>query len=164
MKIIAISGPPGTGKTTIATNLAKQIDFTYVDISSLIKTNKIPSNPDKKRKCNIVDINDFKKEINNIINKSKKKNSKGIIIDSHLSYFISSNIVDLCIITKCELKELNKRLQNRNYSKEKIKENLDCEIFDVCLCDSQELNHNILIIDTSISSIKENLKKIVKKI
>ena len=37
MKVIIISGTPGTGKTTLAKKLAKKLDFEYIDINKIIK-------------------------------------------------------------------------------------------------------------------------------
>jgi broad-specificity NMP kinase len=46
------------------------------------------------------------------------------------------------------LKKLKKRLEKRNYSKSKIRENLDAEIFDVCLVEAKEKGHKIKVIET----------------
>ena len=43
---------------------------------------------------------------------------------------------------------LKKRLERRKYNKLKIQENLECEIFDVCLNEARELKHKIKIIYT----------------
>jgi adenylate kinase len=61
----------------------------------------------------------------------------------------------LCIVTKCNLKELEKRLKKRGYNKAKIRENLDCEIFDVCLNEAMKKGHKIKIFDTT-NGIKSN--------
>jgi len=66
-----------------------------------------------------------------------------------LAQYIPQKHVDLCIITKCDLKELNKRLKKRKYIKEKTRENLDSEIFDICLNEAAEKGHTILIFDTT---------------
>ena len=71
------------------------------------------------------------------------------MIDSHLSHFLPSKYVDKCYVTKCNLKELEKRLKKRKYSKKKIRENLDAEIFDVCFEEAKENKHDIEIIDTT---------------
>ena len=91
----------------------------------------------------------------------RAKALKGIIIDSHLSHYLPKKYVDLCVITKCSLKTLEKRLKKKKYSKEKIKENLECEIFDVCLNEAKEAGHKILVVDTT-KGIK--LKEIIRKI
>lgn len=154
--IIIFSGTPGTGKTTVSKALAKKIRYTYLDVSQLIKKNKIADSYDKKRKCYVVDI----KKINNLLIKKIKEN-KNLIIDSHLSHYLPKKYVDFCIITKSNIKELKKRLNKRKYSKPKVRENLDAEIFDICLNEARELGHNILLIDTTK---KVNLNKIEKQL
>lgn len=166
MKVIAISGTPGTGKTTLARKLSKKIGYEYVDITKLIKKYKISEGYDRKRKCKIVDIKKLNSVLVDTINQYKKlslKNKiKGLIIDSHLSHYLPRKYVDLCIITKCELKVLRNRLKRKRYGKEKIRENLDCEIFDVCLNEAEENKHNILVVDTTkginINSILARIK------
>lgn len=99
-----------------------------------IKSNKIKTNNNKT--LNIKKIN-------------KNKIIDGIIIDSHLSHYLPKRYVDLCIVAKCELKVLERRLKKRRYSKDKIRENLDAEIFDVCLNEAKENKHKILVINTT---------------
>ena len=176
MKVIIVTGTPGTGKTKLSVELAKKLNFNYIDVNKIIKKHNLTESYDRKRKTKIVDIEKLNKvlikEINNIkkinkkiINKNikiKKNNKKnGIVIDSHLSHYLPKKYVDLCIVTKCDLKELQKRLKKRKYSKEKIRENLDSEIFDICLNEAKENKHKILIIDTAKSI---NINKISKKI
>jgi adenylate kinase len=79
------------------------------------------------------------------------KNSKGIIIDSHLSHYFKS---DYCIIVRADIKTLNKRLKQRKYSKNKIKNNVEAEIFQVCLDEARKLKRKIIIIENENSSIK----------
>ena len=59
-------------------------------------------------------------------------------------------MVDLCIVLTCSnLKELEKRLKKRKYSKAKIRENLDAEIFQTCLMGAKEGGHKVVVVDTS---------------
>ena len=69
--------------------------------------------------------------------------------------------VDLCIVTKCSLKELERRLGNKKYNKNKIRENLDAEIFDICLNEAKEIGHKIFIVNVTK---KLNLKVAASKI
>ena len=159
-KTIIISGSVGTGKTTLAKKLFKKLKYKYLDVNKLISKHKISEAYDKKRKCKIIDI----KKLNPIIIKEIKETKKqfpGIIIDSHMSHFLPKKYINLAIITKCDLKTLEKRLKKRKYSKSKITENLECEIFDVCLNEAKENKHKIAIINTSS---KINEKEIIKKL
>jgi len=130
MRVIIVTGTPGTGKTTLANNLSKKLNFHYLDANKIIKEYDISEGYDKKRDTNIIDTKKLNlaliKEINN-----HKKIENGIIIDSHLSHYLPKRHVDVCIVTKCDLKELENRLRNKKYSKSKIRENMDAYLISV---------------------------------
>ena len=90
------------------------------------------------------------------------KTKKNLVIDSHMSHCIPSKYIDVCIVTKCNLKVLKKRLEKKGYSKEKVRENLDAEIFDVCLTEAEEAGHKLLIVDTTKRSPIEIAKSLLK--
>lgn len=153
-KIICVSGSVASGKTLIAKRLAKLIKADYVNITELVRKNKI-GKYDKSDRSYMVDI----KKLNSFLIKIIKKSKKNLVIDGHLSHFLPKRYVDLCIICKCDIKVLKKRLEKRHYPKKKIRENLDVEIFDIPLIEAQKQGHNICVIDTSK---KYNLKSLAK--
>ena len=190
MKVIAVSGTPGTGKTTIAKKLAKKLNYYYVDVNNLISKYKLSEGYDKKRRTKIVDVKKLNKKLIDIIDFFKNKNYigmrpmssarsttritkenikknvyikkiKGIVIDSHLSHYLPRKYVDFCIVTKCGINELNKRLKKKKFRKDKIKENLQAEIFNVCYNEALEKKHRVFVVDTTkgfnISSIVNKL-------
>jgi adenylate kinase len=141
--VIIVTGSPGTGKTTYAKKLAKELKYKYFDVNKIISEKKLSSGYDKKRKCKIIDTAKLNKVLISMI-----KKDKNLVIDSHLSHYLPKKYVDKCIVTKCDLKQLEKRLKKRKYSKEKIRENLDAEIFDVCLEEAKENKHNVEVVYT----------------
>ncbi len=143
-KIIIVTGTPGTGKTTVAKHLANSCKATYIDVNRIIKKHHLKEGYDKKRKTFLVDT----KKLNKIFITMIKETKNSLVIDSHLSHYMPSKYVDLCIVTKTSLKKLKDRLKKRGYHKEKIHENLLCEIFDVCLTEAQERGHKVQIIKT----------------
>ncbi len=155
VKAIIITGTPGSGKTTIAKKLAKELKAEYVDVNKLVKEFKLIDGYDKKRKCKIVDVKKLVKVLVKLVRNSKKR----LVIDSHLSHFLDKRYVEVCIVTKCNLKTLKKRLIKRKYSFKKVRENLDAEIFDVCLNEAIEIGHKIKVIDTS-----KKIKKLIKNL
>ncbi len=142
MKTICVTGAVGTGKTELSKKLAKHLKFEYLDVSKL--KNKLSEGYDKEKKCEIIDI----KKLNKFLIE-KIKSSGNIIIDSHMSHYLPKKYVDLCIVTKCEIKVLKNRLKKRNYSLSKIKDNIEAEIFDVCLLEAKKRKHEILVVDTT---------------
>ncbi len=186
MKVITVSGTPGTGKTYLSKRLAKKLNFHYIDTNKLISKYRLSEGYDKKRKSKIIDVNKLNKKLIEITGffKTYKVNGhapmsgaeraktsaqlkiqinnkipKGIIIDSHLSHYLPRKYVSLCIITKCDIKELNKRLRKKKFSQSKIQENLQSEIFDVCLNEARQRKHKIIIIDTTKAF---NINKLIR--
>jgi adenylate kinase len=156
VKVIVVTGTPGTGKTRLAKALVKKLGYGFVDVNKAIKKNKIYEHYDRKRKTYVVDEKKLSSYMGRLINKS----SKGLVIDSHMSHFLDVSLVDLCIVCKCPLPALKRRLQKRKYSRQKIRDNLDAEIFDVCLNEAIERGHKVLVVDTSHNGIKDIIKLI----
>jgi len=167
--IILVSGTPGTGKSTLARFLARTLTFHSINCRELIEKKHISSHFDRKRDCLVVDTDQLNLALENEISRLKalktgKNRASGIIIDSHLSHFFPKEQADLCIICTCALPILKTRLEKRGYNRKKVRENIDSEIFSVCLEEAREAGHNILTIDTSRG--RTSLKKaalLVKK-
>jgi len=149
---LIVTGTPSSGKTKVARALAKKYKLKYIDVYKLIKENKLYSFYDRRLKSYVVDVS----KLNIFLVKNFK--DKDVIIDSHLSHELDKRYVDLCVVVKCDIKVLKRRLERRGYSKLKIRENLDAEIFDVCLVEAVENGHKIKIIDTSNGLKKKDLE------
>lgn len=144
MKVIVVSGTPGTGKTIIAKKLAKKLKAKYIDINRIVKENQLDNSYDKERTCYVVDIKKLNKVLINLIKESKEN----LVIDGHLAHFLPREYVDEVIICKTTLRKLKNRLKKRGYNKNKIRENLDAEIFDICFNEAKEKGHKVEIIET----------------
>jgi len=155
---IIVTGTPGTGKTTVAKMISLNLGHKYIDVNELIKQHNICDEYDKERMCTIVDADKLKKILDKLIKLSKEP----LIIDSHMSHVISSKLIGLCIVTRCELKVLKQRLEQRGYSEQKVRENLDAEIFENCLTEAQENEHNVQVIDTTKLKEKPLIEQIKK--
>ena len=149
--IIIFTGTPGTGKTIISKELSKIIKHNYLDVNEIIKKHKLREYYDKKRHTYVVDENKLVKLLIKEI-----KNNKNLVIDSHLSHYIPSKYVDLCIVTTTELKELKKRLTKRKYIPLKVKENLEAEAFAICLVEALEAKHKVIQLDTTKKTVNLN--------
>ncbi len=144
MACIIVTGTPGTGKTTIAKEIARKLKFKYIDANDIIKKEKLREKYDKERDTYIVNERKLAKALVEIA-----KKEKNVIIDSHMSHFMPKKYVGLCIVTKCKIPELKKRMRKRGYNELKTKENIDAELFDICLNEAYEFGHDLLVIDTT---------------
>ncbi len=156
MKVIIVTGTPGTGKTTLAKKIAK-LGFRYVDVEKIIKGQRLSEGKDPKRDTIIVDEKKLAKALEDYI----KKHDEDLVIDSHMSHVISPKLVDMCIVTRCNQKELDRRMKKKKYGKKKIDENIEAEIMEVCLTEAKEKGHKVKVVETDK---KYDVKKIIEKI
>ena len=161
MKIVGVTGTPGTGKTTLSKMLAKATGLSYIDVTEIIKDKGIDEGFDNKRKCLIVDTDRLFSEIKSHIKKIK---GKGVIIDSHLSHYLPADFLQILIITTCDIGMLKERLKERGYDESKIRENLDAEIFSLCSNEALEYKHNRIEVNTSNGVSKQKVEEIADAI
>lgn len=138
--IIAIAGTPGTGKTTLANLLAKELNFTLIDVNELAK--KTSSKKEKgEYTANLTKLR------NSILKDAKNKNT---IIEGHLTVELKLP-AEILIILRCNPNQLEKRLKKRKYSKRKILDNLLCEVqnYSRIIAQNNYPNTMILEIDTT---------------
>ena len=163
LRLIAVTGTPGTGKSTIAKKLSLLLDYAYLNGSELVKSARLAEKYDKRRKTAIVDPSLFTHAVLEMRDYEAKKGSKGLIVDSHLSHFLPPKAVSACIVLTCRLPELGRRLSKRGYGRAKIRENLDAEIFDTILVEAAEKGHRIIKID-STKIAEKDMKKLAERI
>ncbi|MEM2195019.1 MAG: adenylate kinase family protein [Candidatus Methanomethylicia archaeon] len=126
-KCIVISGCPGTGKTVVARKLSDILKLDYINLSELVLIEKLYRGYDVERGTYVVDLRKLYQKIREII-----KVSSGIIIDSHYGDIIPSKYVKKIIVLRLHPIELKRRLMERGWGVEKIRENVEAELINLC--------------------------------
>ena len=159
MALIAITGTPGVGKSHLTEFLIKHLGADHIDLHRQYKNLKTVYN--YKKQC--YDL-DYTKVM--LFVKKKKAGSKVThqILDSHISHCLPSDLVDIVIVlTTNDLNELTTRLRNRKYSEKKIRENLECEMFQVCFEQAQQNHRVVFRYDTSKKNFEKDVLKDLQK-
>jgi adenylate kinase len=140
-KLIVITGTPGVGKSTLARRLAKKKEFTRLDLHNFYKD--ISTGYDRSAKCYDINLKKLQKLVETKLDECE---TKYLVLDSHIAHLLPKKLVYRCLLLTCDLKKLKRRLVGRKYSTRKIQENLQAEIFQVCLEEAQEQRHQVTVV------------------
>ena len=153
---IVITGNPGVGKHTITQKISQKLNFPIIDINTLAKESEVI---EKQENTNDVDTT----RLANIVKKIEL-NEK--IIVGHLApYVIEKNQVKLVIILRRNPYQLERVYNERNYSEEKIKENIGSEILGVITHDTMEkFEEKAFQVDVSEKNIEQVVEKVLQVI
>ena len=157
--IIALTGTPGTGKTSISDILSLQYGLSTLNIHTFAKEQQIIEGVDKKRKSDIIDIEMLDERI-----KKQVTNSSLIVLDGHLSHLLTC--VSKVIVLRCHPVVLMKRLKEKKWKDEKIKENIEAEILDLIEVEAVDIHtiEDVIEIDTTQMSKNDVAETIYKMI
>ena len=155
-KPIVITGVPGSGKTSLAAELAKLTGAKIISINDLVAAQSLFSETDVTDGAKIVLLPKLLAAI------KKEVSSAGAmaVIEGHLAceLRISARLVIVC---RCNPKVLRKRLALRDYWQEKSKANELCEMLDYCTLQSERNFPKSIIfeIDTSASTPAQSAQR-----
>lgn len=138
--IVALTGTPGTGKTSVAEQFE---EFNVIDLTEFVKARELGEQKEEFE----VDIERMEEELEKEIDRGKD-----VVVEGHLSHHIQA---DYCIVLRCEPGELRERLSERDYPEEKVEENVEAEILDTLLIEAVEEQQNIIEVDTTSKSAEK---------
>lgn len=154
---ILITGTPGTGKTTLCTFLieTRLPQYTYHNVSEIALKNSFIESDDNDRETKVLDedaVCDYLEEQG--IGSFGPKDG-GHIVDYHSSDFFAERYFDLIFVLRSSTEVLFERLEKRSYSESKIRENMDCEIFQVCFDEAINSYPEIEVISLNNDTLEE---------
>ena len=134
---IALTGTPGTGKTTVAALLPYRV----IDLNALVKGG-LNMGIDPERGCLEADMDGLEQML------AEMDTDELTILEGHFSQYFA----DEAVVLRLTPSELKKRLEARGYSAKKIRENLESEALDVILVEAVEFCKRVSEIDTTCRS------------
>ncbi len=157
-RVILLSGTPGVGKTTIS-DLLRSKEYSVINLNDFIIHHGLYFGYDHSRESVIIDEDILKIKIE----KELEQFPGLLFIEGHTSEIIPMEFVKLAFILRCNPSILRERLTlSRDYSHNKIEENVQAEIMDECLIAMQEQLPSSLILEIDTSDLIP--EKIVEQI
>jgi len=149
--IIALTGTPGTGKTSVAAELGELTGYEVVDLTKFVKNHGLGAEEDGEYE---VDVEAMVAALEEELDPDRD-----YIIDGHLSHHYSA---DYCVVLRTNPEELRKRLSQRSYDKGKINENVEAETLDSVLIEAvgPQEKENIIEIDTTDRAAADVAKEV----
>ncbi len=143
-RAVAITGTPGTGKSTAARMVARRTGWKYVDLNREIVGNGLYSGYDRKRRSYITDMRKVIAFVRPLV-----RGDSPVMIDGHLSHNLPEGLVDMVIVLRCRPAILRKRLERKRWPKAKVEENVEAEMIGIISWEARKAHPNVIEIDTS---------------
>ena len=154
MTAIFITGTPCTGKTTIASKLNGRL----IKINDLARSHDFILGVDDEKGYQIIDIDKLSEHVYNLT----LNTNETLIFEGHVAHLCDG--ADKVIILRVRPEILEKKKKKRNYSKAKIRENLEAEALGVCSAEAYDkFTDKVYEVDVSELNIDETVD-IVEKI
>jgi adenylate kinase len=125
---VALTGTPGTGKTTASEALEPEIDLDVVHLNEVIREADLATGTDPERDSLVADLDAVEAWLGD---------RDDVLIESHLSHQLP---VDRVVVLRCHPEELERRLRDRGESAAKATENAESEALDVILAEAVEVH------------------------
>ena len=156
MKVIVLSGTPGSGKSSVAQKLSKLINAEVIPLAPFAISQDFSVEYDEERQTNVVDINRFLPTLVNKVKAYKRNNLNFLIIEGHFSDILPNKYIDYAFVLRCDPDHLILRLEKRGYELKKIRENIQAEILGNCMnyFIQKKIDNRLFEIDTTKLSIE----------
>jgi adenylate kinase len=156
---VAITGNPGVGKHTCTKIVCEKLgDVKIIDINKIIiDNNAFLLNDDRNRKE--VDIKKTLKLIRNEL----KKGGDLVIIGHLVPYLLRPDEIDIIIVMRRSPYEIIRTFEERDYSSEKIRENVASEILGISFYDALKTfgKSKVIEFDATGKTPQESAEEIV---
>lgn len=127
--IIIFLGTPGTGKSTLGSEIAGYtlLELQYINVGDLANTKELYDGYDSEYGCPVLDEERVLDEMEDIMS------AGGNIVDYHGCDFFPERWFDIVFVLRTDNTILYDRLKLKGYSGKKLSDNVECEIFQSIL-------------------------------
>lgn len=155
MRVVAVTGTPGVGKTTLCTHLKSRYGYEHMDLGKLVKNKHLYRIYEPERKTYVADVNSVRAEISRII---RSCGEQVLLIDGCYSHDVVPRRPWVGIFMMRLNPLLLYRRSMKIYGAKKARENALAEFLGVIASEVKGLR-NVVEVDVSEMGIRR-LEKI----
>ena len=152
MTVVAITGTPATGKTTVAKLAGKKLGWMVIELNQMAHERKLYSGYDEERDTRVVDLEKIRKALKNI-------EARDMIIESHYAHEMEADVV---IVLRVSPDDIRKRGKEKAWKEKKIEENVLSEIMEVCKQEALSAGKPVFEVDTTGKSPAKIVTEVVR--
>jgi len=156
---ILVTGTPGTGKSETARAIAAALAMEHLSVSELAKEVGALDGWDEARQCHILDEDALLDAM-----EGKVGRRGGFVVEYHACDFFPERWFDLVLVLRASTENVFDRLQRRGYAREKIQENIHCEVTDLLLQEARDSYAEELVVELANNTpedLRANLQRVV---
>ena len=129
---ILVTGTPGTGKTTLCSELAERLGLRHLQVGDIVRQESAHEGWDEEHESYILDEDKLVDAMEPMLEPG------GAIVDHHGCDFFPERWFHLVLVLRTDNTVLYDRLVRRGYKQAKLTENVECEIMQVLLEEARE--------------------------
>ncbi|MFX1260395.1 MAG: adenylate kinase family protein [Promethearchaeota archaeon] len=166
MKIVIISGTPGTGKTTVSKEISRKIKAKIISLNEIVIQKDLYVKFDSNRETFVINEDRLIAYVLKLIKNYASEKIDFVLIEGHFSDIIPNDFINNVIVLRCHPDELLRRLKIKGYNERKIIENVQSEILGNCVnyFINKNINIPLLEIDTTSITIKSLVRIMIELI
>ncbi len=126
---IAVTGTPGTGKTTATERLDPEDDSLVVHLNDVIQEADLYDEVDERRDSVIADLS----AVREWLDEYAEGTDVPVIVESHVAHHLPAERV---VVLRCRPEEIERRLRERGEPDDTVAENAEAEALDVILSEA----------------------------
>lgn len=135
MPNIVICGTPGTGKSSLIAKLEPSLsNHRTLNVSKFAIENQCTSSFDKELDTHVID----ERKLNKLLKPALREPGMLVVESIHADLISSRELVDWVFVCRTDNSILYDRLMERKYNANKIKNNIESEIFQTILDETRE--------------------------
>lgn len=122
---ILVSGTPGVGKTTICKKCAEDLGLRHIEVGAFAKERDLLAEYDEQLDTYYIHEDEVLDRLEGIMKDG------GVVLDYHSVDWFPERWIQMAVVLQCRTEVLYDRLVDRGYSKQKLNNNMECEILRV---------------------------------